>query len=72
MYACIYSYIQCSKLLPVHVPEADNFGGGGGKIFLNFMFLIWDWSQEGWQLFWLSFDTVNVIMYVIYNMWCSK
>ena len=50
---------QCSKLLPVRLPEADNFGGGPGtffKIFLNFMFMIWDSRQEDWQLFWLSFE----------------
>ena len=50
---------QCSQLLPVRLPEADNFGGGPGnffKIFLNFMFVTWDSRQEDWQLFWLSFE----------------
>ena len=50
---------QCSKLLPVRLPEADNFGGGPGtflKIFFNFMFMIWDSRQEDWQLFLLSFE----------------
>ena len=50
---------QCSKLLPVRMPEADHFGGGPGtflKIFFNFMFMIWDSRQEHWQLFWLSFE----------------
>ena len=49
---------QCSKLLPVRLPEADNFGEGLGtflKIFFNFMFIIWDSRQEDWQPFWLSF-----------------
>ena len=52
-------YQQCSKLLPVRLPEADNFGGGPGtflKIFFNFMFMIWDSRQEDWQLFLLSFE----------------
>ena len=50
---------QCSKLLPVRQPEADNFGGGPGtflKLFFNFMFMIWDSRQQDWQLFWLSFE----------------
>ena len=50
---------QCSKLLPVRLPEADNFWGGPGtflKICFNFMFMIWDSRQEDWQLFWLSFE----------------
>ena len=50
---------QCSKLLPVCLPKADNFGGGPGtflKIFFNFMFKNWDSRQEDWQLFWLSFE----------------
>ena len=50
---------QCSKLLPVHQPEADNFGGGPGtflKLFFNFMFMIWDSRQQDWQLFWSSFE----------------
>ena len=50
---------QCSKLLPVREPEADNFGGGPGtflKLFFNFMFMIWDSRQQDWQLFWLSFE----------------
>ena len=50
---------QCSKLVPVHLPEADNFGGGPGtflKIFFNSMFMIWDSRQEDWQIFWLSFE----------------
>ena len=40
---------QCSKLLPVRLPEADNFRGGLGtflKIFFNFMFMICDSRQE--------------------------
>ena len=55
----IWNLSQCSKLLPVRLPEADNFGGGPGtfsKIFVKFMFMIWDSRQEGWQLFWLSFE----------------
>ena len=51
--------IQCSKLLPVRQPEADNFGGGPGtfkKLFSNFMFMIWDSRQQDWQLFWLGFE----------------
>ena len=58
-FTCIHLYLQCSKLLPVCLPEADNFGGGPGtflKIFFNFMFMIWDSRQEDWQLFWLSFE----------------
>ena len=55
---------QCSKLLPVRQPEADNFGGGPGtfiKLFFNFMFMIWDSKQQDWQLFWLSFEhCVNI------------
>ena len=50
---------QCSKLLPVRLPEADNFGGRPAtffEIFFNFMFMIWDSRQEDWQLFWLSFE----------------
>ena len=50
---------QCSKLLPVRQPEADNFGGGPVtflKLFFNFMFMIWDSRQQDWQLFWLSFE----------------
>ena len=50
---------QCSKLLPVRLPKAENFGGGPAtffKIFFNFMFMIWDSRQEDWQLFWLSFE----------------
>ena len=50
---------QCSKLLPVRQPEADNFGGGPEtflKLFFNFMFMIWDSRQQVWQLFWLSFE----------------
>ena len=50
----IYALYQCSKLLPVHLPEAGNFGGGLGtffEIFFNFMFMIWDSRQEDWQLF---------------------
>ena len=53
---------QCSKLLPVRLPEADNFGGGPGtffKIFFNFMFMIWDSRQEDWQLFLTEFWTLN-------------
>ena len=53
---------QCSKLLPVRLPEADNFGGGTGtffKIFFNFMFMIWDSRQEDWQLFLTEFWTLN-------------
>ena len=33
-------FMQCSKLLPVRQPEADNFGGGLGtflRLFFNFM-----------------------------------
>ena len=51
--------MQCSKLLPVRQPEADNFGGGPGtflKLFFNFMFMIWDSRPQDWQLFWLSFE----------------
>ena len=51
--------LSCSKLLPVRLPEADNFGGGPGTfliIFFNFIFMIWDSRQEDWQLFWLSFE----------------
>ena len=50
---------QCSKLLPVRLPEADKFGGGPVtflKIFFKFMFMIWGSRQEDWQLFWLSFE----------------
>ena len=59
---------QCSKLLPVRLPEADNFEGGPGtflKIFLNLMFMIWDSRQEDWQLFWLSFE------HWVYLYWCT-
>ena len=61
-------FIQCSKLLPVRLPEADNFGGGPGtffKIFFNFMFMIWDSRQEDWQLFWLSFEHWFIMMHEI-------
>ena len=61
-------YDQCSKLLPVRQPEADNFGGGPGtflKLFFNFMFMIWDSRQQDWQLFWLSFE--HWYDYVIIN-----
>ena len=50
---------ECSKLLPVRQPEADNFGGRPGtflNLFFNFMFLIWDSRQQDWQHFWLSFE----------------
>ena len=56
---CLIRPLQCSKLLPVRQPEADNFGGGPGtflKLFFNFMFMIWDSRQQDWQLFWLSFE----------------
>ena len=52
-------YMQCSKLLPVRQPEADNFGGGLGtlfKLYINFMFMVWDSRQQDWQLFLLSFE----------------
>ena len=55
---------QCSKLLPVRQPEADNFGGGPGnflKLFFNFMFMIWDSRQQDWQLFWLSFEHWTIV-----------
>ena len=55
----VTGYKQCSKLLPVRQPEADNFGGGLGtffKLFFNFMFMIWDSRPQDWQLFWLSFE----------------
>ena len=54
--------MQCSKLLPVRLSEADIFGGGPvtfWKIFFNFMLMIWDSMQEDWQLFWLSLNTVT-------------
>ena len=47
---------QCSKLLPVCQPEADNFGGGPEtflKLFFNFMFMILDSRTSnvfGWVL----------------------
>ena len=51
--------MQCSKLMPVRQPEADNIGGGLGtflKLFFNFMFMVWDSTQQDWQLCWLSFE----------------
>ena len=54
--------VQCSKLLPVRQPQADNFGGGLGtffKLYFNFMFMIWDSRQQDWQLFQLSFEHCN-------------
>ena len=53
---------QCSKLLPVHQPEAENFGGGQGtflKLFINFVFMIGDSRQQDWQLLRLSFEHCN-------------
>ena len=43
---------QCSKLLPVRQPKADNFGGGPGtflKLFFNFMSMIWAPFVQGIQ-----------------------
>ena len=38
------------------------------KIFFNFMFMIWDSRQEGWQLFWLSFE--HCLRITLTKMWC--
>ena len=29
--------LQCSKVLPVRLPEADNFGGGPGTFLKDFL-----------------------------------
>ena len=63
-------FSQCSKLLLVRQPEAGGFGGGPGtfyKIFLNFMFIIWDSRQQDWQHFWLSLNTTSVTYKPKYN-----
>ena len=55
-------HIQRSKLLPIHQPKADKFGGLGTflKLFFNFMFMIWDSRQQRLQLFLLSFEHCHI------------
>ena len=61
---------QCSKLLPVCQPEADNFGGGPGtfwKLFFNFMFMIWDSrQQDGLTTFLVEFWTLLQVFHLSY------
>ena len=59
------NYSQCWKFPHVCQSKADNFGGGPGTFcwfFFNLMFMIWDSSHEGLQLFdWVSNTDYSVL-----------
>ena len=63
-----YGFLKCGSVpnyCQSRQPEADNFGAGLGtflKLFFNFMFMIWDSTQQDWQLCWWEFWTLNVDM----------
>ena len=58
---------QCSKLLPVRLPEADNFGGGPGTFFKDFpQFNVYDLRFKAGRLttFLTEFWTLMLVFIV--------
>ena len=58
-----HDILQCSKLLPVRLPEADNFGGGPGTFFKDFLqFYVYDlrFKAGGLTTFFTEFWTLHI------------